>query len=703
MRKRLAVAAAVAAAAGLLALALWGAGLLDGVEGALWSYRVLGLAHKSPYTDRVRLIVIDQKSLDYMEKVDPDLTWPWPRQAYAPIVNFCKRAGAKVLVFDIIYDQPSVRGVEDDKAFAAALRAGPPVVLPMSLEEEAGDRAWPEYVRRRGVPAGGAEEWTGVAGMRFPAARFPVKQAAESATLLGNVKAESDADGIMRRLRLLRFFGESGVPSLPLAAYLAGEKTEPEVRFDGDCLQVGDKRLPVDAGGASLLRFRGEKGTHLKLSAAAVVESELLLTEGGKPVVDPETLRDCYVFLIPTAVGTHDLWATPAGKNYPGGEINATALDDILAADFLRETPAWLAVCATLLLALAAAFSAYLPRKSWHAAFVFVGFMALPPALASAAYVAGWWWPLALQSAAALLALLGATGYNYATEGRERRFIKQAFQHYLSPAVIGKILEDPSRLRLGGERRELTIFFSDLQGFTTLSEKLDPQELTLLLNDYLSDMTDIILDSGGTLDKYEGDAIIAFWNAPIDQPDHHLRAALAAMQCQKRLEEKREEFARRAGTELRMRIGMHSGVVVVGNMGSSRRFDYTMLGDAANLASRLEGANKALGTRTMLSAATWEKTGGRIVGRELGQLRVVGRKEPVRVYEPLGLPGEGMEEFAQRFEQGLAFCRAGRWREALEAFDFFPDDPASVKYAQRCRELLQDGGEWDGVWNLTSK
>lgn len=250
----------------------------------------------------------------------------------------------------------------------------------------------------------------------------------------------------------------------------------------------------------------------------------------------------------------------------------------------------------------------------------------------------------------------------------------------------------------------MTILFSDLEGFTGISEGLDPTDLTLLLNDYLSDMTEIILDFGGTLDKYEGDAIIAFWNAPLDQPDHALRAVRAALKCQATLTRRRAEFKERAGAELKARIGVHTGPVVVGNMGSHRRFDYTVLGDAANLASRLEGANKVFGTYTMVSEVTWSQLDGKICGRELGSIRVVGRRTPVKVFEPLGLSGETETDLPAKMAQGLELCRKGEWAAACERFDSLGRDPAAEKYARRCRELMGKQDEtWDGIWRLDKK
>jgi adenylate cyclase len=455
-----------------------------------------------------------------------------------------------------------------------------------------------------------------------------------------------------------------------------------------------------------LLRFRGPVGTFETFSAAGIIESEILAGSGGKETIpNADSLKDAYVFFGFSAPGLLDLRPTPISRVYPGVEIHATMLDNLLSGDFLRDAPPRAVAFSTLFFSLLASIlTVALAKRAWHSAAAFAVFSPLPATFAFAAYPLGYWWPIAVQQCAVFLALSSSLIVNYATEGRRRAFVKKAFQHYLSPAVIERILVDPSHLKLGGERRELTILFSDLEGFSTISEKLDPEALTSLLNDYLSDMTDIILEEGGTLDKYEGDAIIAFWNAPLSLPDHAQRACSAALKCQRKLSERREEFRQRTGAILRARIGINTGEVVVGNLGSKKRFDYTILGDAANLASRLEGANKAFATYTMISEATWSKTSGSLPGRQIGLLRVVGRNEPVRVFELNGIDGQTDDSATQRFETGLALCFETKWREALEIFETLPDDPVAKVYAKRCRGLLAPPGQsWDGVWNLSSK
>ncbi|HEY8241455.1 MAG TPA: adenylate/guanylate cyclase domain-containing protein, partial [Kiritimatiellia bacterium] len=306
---------------------------------------------------------------------------------------------------------------------------------------------------------------------------------------------------------------------------------------------------------------------------------------------------------------------------------------------------------------------------------------------------------------AVALSLVSGIVLSYATEGRQKRFIRSAFNQYVGEEVLDEMTRDPSKLRLGGEKKEITMFFSDLEKFSSFSERLDPPRLIELLNVYLTEMGEVIKqETGGYLDKFVGDAIVAFWNGPVAQPDHAARAVRAAILCQRRLAEKRDEWASQYNAVLKMRIGIGTGEVVVGNMGSRDKFNYTMLGDAANASSRLEGSNKAFGTYTMVSDVTWAQAQGAALGRELAAIRVVGRKTPVKVYEPMGLAGETLPAWVPKFEQGVALCREQKWKEARAIFEGIPDDPPSKVYAQRCRDLASGVlKEWDGVWNLTEK
>ena len=378
-----------------------------------------------------------------------------------------------------------------------------------------------------------------------------------------------------------------------------------------------------------------------------------------------------------SAPGLLDLRPVPVNPKCPGVVLHATFVDNLLTDSFITEAATPAVILGVMATALAAAISLTYGGRWWQAGPLSVVWLGVPLVVGFAAYAKGQWWPVAAHGTASALGLVGALAANYLAEGRQKAFIKQAFRHYLSGDVIEKILRDPKHLQLGGEKRELTIMFTDLAGFSTFSERLGPVELTTLLNDYLSEMTDIIMDEGGTLDKYEGDAIIAFWNAPLEQSDHAVRACRAALRCQRRLAELREAYQQRTGASLRMRVGLNTGEVVVGNMGSHKRFNYTILGDAANLASRLEGANKAFGTETMVSGSTWQLASSEFRGRKLADLRVVGRKTAVPVYELTGFATDAVPAGWETFAAGLTRFRAGDFAGAKEIFEQLPDDPAA--------------------------
>ncbi|MDX9821814.1 MAG: adenylate/guanylate cyclase domain-containing protein, partial [Syntrophales bacterium] len=495
-------------------------------------------------------------------------------------------------------------------------------------------------------------------------------------------------------------------PSPAFGAYLAAHP-ETKLGISAEALRIGDRTVPLDRRGRVLLNFRGPSGTHRTYSAAAVIQSELRLHRGEAPPIQGTNLfKDCYVLFGFSAPGLFDLRPAPVSGVFPGVEIHATALDNLLSDDFMRRAPTPYLVILTLLMTLLAGLATARVSGIAKSLVTYGLFILLPVVSCVVAYRCGFWLPLAVQEAGVAVTLLSAGVIYYTTEGRQKLFIKNAFKQYLSPAVIEELIRHPERLTLGGQRRVLSIFFSDLEGFTGISEGLEPEELTALLNEYLSAMTDIIYEEGGTVDKYEGDAIIAFWNAPLALPDHAVRCVRAALRCQARLAEMRPAIRARIGRDLRMRIGMNSGPAVVGNLGSKTRFDYTMLGDAVNLASRLEGINKQFGTYTIVSQATLDFLAGAFPVRELSRVAVVGRKEPVTIYEPM-FP----EEYEARrddfgiFADGLAKFYEGRFAEAAGIFERSQDrDRAALSYFRKCRSLIdQPPAEWNGVWVVTTK
>lgn len=706
-----------------LSLGLWQLGWLEAWEAKTWDWRSRFLAAKGRASDEIRLILVDQKSLDWGSEVN-GWSWPWPREVYGAIIRHCQRQGAKAVALDVVFTEPSFYGGGDDQALGEAMAAYGRVAGTLFLGTGTGDSvAWPAELPdpRTGVRFRPEAAREGVPS--FPLASFPILEVARNAALLCNVQLSPDPDGVYRRISILGSFDGRYVPTLGLGPYLIAEKS-PGITVEPGRIRVGDRSIPTGDEGQAILRFRGPTGTHTAYSAAAVIQSEIRMMEGGPSIItDPDAFKGKYVLVGFSAPGLYDLRPTPGGGVFPGVEIHATALDNLLSGDFIRTVPflqtflvgaGLTLVCMTVV--------AFLTHP---AAIVGVGllFALLVPAAAVVYYLNGYWLHLVFCETAVLTAVFLGFAIKYATEGHQKRFIKTAFKHYISPAVIDQLIHDPEKLQLGGDRRILSFFFSDIESFTTLSEKIkDPKQLTALLNEYLTAMTDIITQEGGTVDKYEGDAIMAFWNAPLELADHADRCVKSALRCQAKLAQMRphfrEKLAGKVDRDLRMRIGMNTGAAVVGNFGSDTKFDYTAIGDAVNLASRLEGANKEFGTYAMVSQYTREAMTTDFGFRELGRLRVVGKEEAdaVTVYEPMYLKEfDAKREIYAAFSEGLALFYDGRLQEAETVFaQIARFDPAAGAYHRKCRDLLAamaqspDRGEammreWQGIWVMTRK
>lgn len=705
-RQRLAQALGVGLLSVLLATLLWQLRILDFWEKRMWDMEVTVLAKPAPTTDRIRLIFLDQDSLDWGKKQGWE--WPWPREVYAPVLDFCRRGGAKAVAFDVIFSEPSER-IDQDAALGEAIRRTPSFVGTVFVGNQTGSATrWPDEIPSPGISLSVAASPHATTPFHMLRALFPIPEVATNATLLGTVFGNPDSDGIYRRLRPFSLFDGQVVPSLGLGAFLAAS-TNRSLTLHGNGFEIESRHnnLYLDRDGQAILRYRGVSKTHKTINVSGVIESELLMREGKTPLIDPAVFKNSYVFLGFTAPGLKDLRPAPMDSIYPGVEVHATFLDNLLAGDFMRDVPAWAAALAALLLSMGAAIAIRFGRHAWQNVLAFVLVIPTPASLGFAAYAIGYWLPVVFLLTAVSLAMTGSLVLNYAMEGRQKRFIKGAFKQYLSPVVIEELVQNPERLKLGGELRELSIFFSDIRGFTGISERLNPVELTALLNDYLTAMTDIIYAHGGTVDKYEGDAIIAFWNAPLTHDDHAILAVRTALECQDRLAELNPQFEQQIGAGLHQRIGINSGPVVVGNMGSKQRFNYTFLGDAGNLAARLEGINKQFGTSLLISEYTQRQLGDAIITREIARVQVVGRKEHVRVFEPMTPAiAKARREILDDFARALALYYAGNLDAAVSGFSRIESqDATAAAYVQRCRQLQTNRLEkdWTGIWSMTEK
>jgi len=697
--------AALGLGIGLAILLLNEAGLFKSMEWKSWDWRLRTFSDPGRASPEIVILLVDQQSLDFYEQ--DGLSWPWPRQLYAAAVQFCHAGSARAIVFDVLFSENSVYGLEDDLAFGQAISLAGNVDLAafMSAKETSlQDTTGQAILRQHAIQIPGFPESKVVARSSVT---LSVEEILSPARSLGNVSFAPDADGIFRRLPLVFSYEGRLFPALPLAVASHLPAGSLRTRGQGD-LELAGKRIPLDATGRLIIKYHGAVGTYTSFSMASIIQSQLQIEEGLEPQVDPAFFRDKIVLVGFSAPGLLDLRPTPFSSVYPGVEIHATVIDNLINGDFFSLAHGLATSVLILLVTLAMGLAVSVPRRIWHMALLALICVFLPFIAAIAAFHSGIWLPLAAPLAGVLICFAGGSVLNYSLEGRQKRFVKKVFRHYLSHQVIEEILKNPEKLRLGGQRRDMSVFFSDVVGFTSVAESLTPDALTELLNFYLSEMTQIIFVHGGTVDKYIGDAIVAFWNAPLDQPDHAKRACLAALDCQVRLTELREQMLQRSGRQLSMRIGVNTGPMVVGNMGSRDRFDYSVLGDAVNLGARLEGACKQYGISILAGEETFRQIVDFVEAREVDLIRVVGKREPVRIYQLLGRKGQMSENQLQeleKFRKGLELYRQKKWTEARRVFRGLEQDPVAKVYVERCDLYLSSPppDDWDGVWELTKK
>lgn len=580
-RRRILVATAVAVAA--LVMALFSTPAWTLLEARVFDYFSTAAPPQRP-GDGPIIVAIDEPSMAEIGQ-----QWPWPRSLHARLVEALREAGARVIALDIIFAEPSSEAA--DAALAASLRGD--VVL-------AGDETFIETDQA-------------LQHIRVE----PLERFTAGGATVGITSISPDRDGILRR-----------IPSYPdgfAAATLAAAGSPVEIR-DGSLLQT----------------FGGAR-TYQTVSYYQALDPNAFLPEG--------IFRDRIVLVglsmqnAPTVTaGGADVHATSStirtGRLVSGVEIQATILDNLAHGLAIDRAPMPAALLAILLGAGLGGLVSW-RRTGWRT--VAVTALAVG-GLFGASYLALRYGRMFLPPVAPMLALSLVTGIggalDFAAERRQRRAITRAFAHYLSPALVERLARDPSQLRLGGEVRTLSVLFCDIRGFTTIAESMkdDPERLTLLINRLLTPLSDVVLARGGTIDKYIGDCLMAFWNAPLDDPDHALHAVEAALGMEKAVAAVNEALAREAAERgeppivLRVGIGINTGPCVVGNMGSERRFDYSALGDAVNLASRLEGASKDLGVAIVIGESTAELVAGRIELRPLKAISVKGRTEPTLVY-----------------------------------------------------------------------
>lgn len=689
------------------------------------------------------IVAIDEKSLSELGR------WPWRRTVMADLIDRLDAYGVRAIGFDVVFAEPDEHGsiaalesvareIEDmglddhrvfdllekrieaadtDAVLAGAIENAMKVTLGYFFYTSEREAA---HLSAEVVQAG-AES---LMGSQYQAVRFTGKPrdsfmieafaAATNIPTLSEVAENSgffnalpDADGTNRWSPLAISYDDAVYPSLALATLmvyrdwplLAMIISDPGV----DRIIFDETTIPVDTAGRMLINYRGPGETFPHYSISDIIQDRL----------DPELFRDRIVLVGATATGIYDLRVTPFSTVYPGIEIHATVIDNILHEDFLKR-PDWTFIADLLaVLLLGLLMVPVLSRMKALYGFIFAVLLAAAWVVFNFQLFArcSLWLNMVYPVVTILLIYVGVTLYRYISEEREKKKIRGAFQYYLTPSVIEEMLKDPDKLKLGGDKKDLTVLFSDIRGFTSISEKLSPEELVHLLNEYLTAMTEKVFQQEGLLDKYMGDAIMAVYGAPLDQPDHALRACLTALDMMKEMKVLRARWTAEGKPDMDIGIGINSGDMVVGNMGSDMRFDYTVMGDSVNLGARLESINKEYGTNIVISEFTYGLIKDTLLCRELDAVQVKGKSLPVSIYELLGRVGDddGDYGFLPVFEEGLALYRGCMWDEAIAAFrrvlEIKPGDHPSQMYIERCETLREHPPEedWDCVFRMTTK
>jgi adenylate cyclase len=694
-----------------------------------------------PLTGQVVIVAVDEKSLKEKGR------WPWPRTFMADLTDKISQAGAAVIGFDIFFPEKD-RYVPFTTVKEAAKKKDLSDINSKTLIkwlEEVGnsDRLFAESILRseravlgyfvysEGDRAGDtAEKLTAEEMELLDFSQYPIMQRFDdpgnpvplrrmvsvglslpgfvnAANSAGYVSFVPEVDGVVRWVPMVMQLEEFLFPPLSLQMLREATQLPLAVRiapFGVDGLKLGENVFPTSETGDFLINYFGPAFTFTHFSASDVLEGRV-----GK-----KELENKIILVGGTAAGIHDIHTSPYGPLYPGVEVHANIIENLIQQDFMLR-PDWLSIFDIAMILVSGILLGWISIhfKAYAMALVLIsgviGYLGFDYFLFTQK---GLWINTIYPVFTQIFVYSGITVFKFGFEEREKRFIKGAFSQYLAPAVVNQLVDNPTLLKLGGERKELTAFFSDVAGFSTISEKLSPEDLVHLLNVYLTEMTDIIKKYEGTVDKFEGDAIIAFFGAPIPYKDHARRTCLVALEMQERLAQLREGWKQEGKAELYMRIGVNSGPAVVGNMGSLTRMDYTMMGDSVNLAARLEGVNKQYKTETMISGFTYEQAKEFVEVRELDRIRVVGKNEPVKIYELLALKGNidgNQAKVLECFNKGYGLYRAREWNEAADWFEkalnFDETDGPSLTFFERCItfQIHPPREDWDGVFSFGVK
>ncbi len=650
--------------------------------------------------DDIVVVGIDDASFAGLGK------WPFSRVYFAKAIKNLYEAGARLIVLDVEFTEPNTEAPRQDLVLAAAVKRAGNVILAGKwvVEHAANDIVY---------------------GYPLP----PMEVLQKTGVRWGLVNVDEDPDGFVRRYLLFQPHNQRVLLPLSVEAFrwLAGTQNGngPDVVLERDgYFVVAGRRVPKHDDNSMLINFRGPAGTFPRFSFVDVIDDSSLTLLGDEDTdvfemhKELRTFENKIVFIGATAEELQDNKLAPffgyrgRQRKLPGVELHANALSTLLRGDFIRREPyalSWLSLL--LLAALTSVGVQWL--KPFRGMFAVLALWVLFVIWAVYAFInLRLWVPITPPLTALAFAYVGNVVHQLLTEQRERIRIKKTWEHYMSENVIDAMLKSGRMPEFGGERRELTVLFSDIRGFTTFSERHSSHEVVQQLNEYLTAMVDVIFKYGGTLDKFVGDEIMAVYGAPHYFRDHAEKACRTALEMVARLRALQHNWSQRQKDIFQIGIGINTGKVIAGNLGSSQLFDYTVIGDDVNLGARLEGANKQYGTTIIISEATYRAVRKKAIVRELDLVRVKGKQHPVRIYELRGmgrLPAIEQELIIDVYTRGLTYYKEKRFYEALKEFRrilrYFPTDGPTRVYIQRCLNFMEmpPPENWDGVYEFTTK
>jgi len=657
--RRFLVGCALGAASAALAWAAGQTAFFETVELKTYDYRVRVTTDPAAASRDIVLVSIDDSSIRSLEPLVG--RWPWPRVVHAHLLDYLARAPARVIVYDVLFterEQGTFRvgetewsGGESDRALAAsAARAGNVVFTADVTADEAAQRDNQGVERLRTGQPFPADEAFEVR----PGVVLPYDELTDAAAAVGHNLTIYDADGPVRRSAPFVRVGDVGLPSLAVAAVmLAGPVPREAIRREGETLTVGpasgplvSATIPSYYGPAArakrmLIRYTGpvlkdDRPTYREYSFYELFYSEQQILAGEKPQVDPAALRGAIVVIGTTAAGLHDLYTTPfAEGKMPGMQLHANVVDNLLSRRFMRPVGSGWNLFVLFACALAVGLAG-VALAVWPAVTVALGVILAIGWASVILFGQGIWMDVAQPVLAVAFTAFGSTAYQYFVEGREKRQVKRTFSRFVSKDVYDQLVANPASARVGGARRDMSVLFADIRGFTTLTERGRPEDVVAQLNDYFSRMVPVVLANRGTVDKFVGDMVMALFGAPLPDPDHAEHAVQAALGMLEALEDQNLRWSAEGRPPLEIGIGVNSGEMVAGIIGSDTIMSYTVIGDAVNLGSRLESLNKEYGTRLIISEATRARLKGRYDMKPLGAVTVKGKSQPVSIYEVVG-------------------------------------------------------------------